>query len=379
MLFRSVEGVVVKLIEDGIYVEEGDIVAVIEVTDMETEYDELLTNLENRRAHLSKTKVDLEMQYNLLEAQVQNNEAETEIARLDSLQIQFLTPGQKKIKELELQKVAIDKQRLEKKLSSLSVIQQSDLRRIELEIQRLENRVKSLKGQIDDLTLRASKKGLAIRGISFLTGTKFQVGDPIWSGMTVVSIPDMYEMKVKINAPEADYKLISINDSVLFTFDAMPGNIAFGKITQKSPVGQQYSENSKIKYFEIEASIDSVLTMPDPGLTAKCKIILTQVKDTIVVPQITINDVDSMKIVYVKNGKSYEERQIEIGLVSQKEAIISAGLNRGEVISLMKPDASLIKKRILLPEKIAEEIPDTIQTQSINNNFEEKDTNHEEK
>lgn len=347
---RNIEGIISFLIEDGVFVEAGDTVAIIEVTELQNEYDKILLDLENANAELTKTRANSEMQYALLEAQVKNNEADTKIAQLDSLQLEYATPSQKKIKEMELEKVIIEKKKYEKKLKSLEIIQQSEIKRMELRIQRLANRLQTTKDRLDNLILKSPQKGLATRSKNFLTNTKMLVGDPVWGNMPIIIIPEMSRMKIKIFAPEKDYKAINVNDSVSYHFDAMPDNIAWGKILKKSPVGQQQNQKSKLKYFEIEASIDSVLSMPEPGFTAKCNVFLKQVKDTIVVPQIAVFDEDSIKVVYVKTKSGYEMRQVLQGVSSSKEVIITSGLKENEKISLIKPEASSIKEKTILNE-----------------------------
>ncbi len=352
---RHVDGIVTFLVEDGTYVNEGDVVCVIEFQELQNEYDQILTNLEETKAELNKIKADLYMQYALLEAQVKNNDAETKIAQLDSLQLQYLTPSQKRIKELELEKVAIEKFKYEKKLEALSIINQSEIKKMEINIQHLSNRVQSTKERLDELTLKAPKKGLATRAIYRITNKKLQVGDPVWGNMPLIIIPELEEVKINIWAPEKDYKYINVDDSVYYYFDAMPGNMAWGKILKKAPVGQPQKEGSKVKLFEIEASVDSMLSLPEPGFTANCHVILKQIKDTIVIPQIAIFEEDSMKVVYVKKDKSYEMRQILTGLSSPKEAIIGTGLKRKEEVALSKPETSLIKEKTILPDSIAKQ------------------------
>ena len=349
---RNVDGVVIQLVEDGTVVNKGDVVCVIEFTERQNEYDQLGVELENANADLNKTKADIEMEYAILEAQVKNNQAETQIAQLDSLQLEYATLSQKRIKELELRKVAVLKAKYEKKLQSLAIIQQSEIRKKELKIQQLQVRIQAIKKELDDLTLKAPQKGLATRPVYWLSGKILQVGDPVWGNMPLVVIPEMSKMKVKIMASERDYKFINVNDSVYYTFDALPENIAWGKILKKSPVGQPYKEGSKVKVFEIEASIDSTLTMPDPGFTASCHIVLKQVKDTIVIPQIAVFEEDSMKVVFVKKDDGYEMRQILQGISSPKNVIITAGLQRQETISLSKPESSLVREKVLLPDSL---------------------------
>jgi len=348
----NVDAIITFLIDDGTFVNEGDIVCILEDNDRKTVYDNLVIQLETAEAELSKVKANLQMQYALLEAQVKNNEADTEIAHLDSLQLQFATPTQRRIKELELERTLIEKNKFERKLEALEVINQSEVRKLELNIQQLTNRLASAKTILDALTIRSPRKGLAVVSNSQMTDEKLKVGNNVWNNMPLITIPEVSEMKVKIMASEVDFRQINENDSVSFSFDAMPENIAYGKIIKKLPVGQPHKRDSKVKFFEVEASVDSTLQVPDPGFTANCRVFIKQVQDTIVVPQIAIYEEDSIKVVYVKKNKKYEMRQITTGLYSSKESIVSDGLKKGEVIALIKPPQSMVKGKTLLNDSI---------------------------
>ena len=346
-------GTVAFLIEDGTWVNEGDILCTIENKSMETRYDEMLTNLENAEAGIEKTKAELSLQYTMLEADAKNNEAETQIAHLDSTRLQYYSPNQKHVRELELQIVGITRRKIEMKLASLTIIQKSEIKKLELEIQRLINNVESVKKDLDALVLRSAKKGLAIRGTNPMTDNKMAVGDVVYNGMPLVNIPEMDKMKMKIFASERDYRYINVNDSVYYTFDALEDNVAWGKILNKMPVGKEVKEGSKVKYFEIDASVDSTLVIPDPGFTATCYIMLKQVKDTLIIPQIAIFEQDSMKVVYVENKKGYEMRQVLIGESSPKDAVVTNGLYLDERIALSLPKDSQIKSRTILSDSIS--------------------------
>lgn len=347
----DVDGVIIYLVEDGTFVKAGDTLCIIEFNELQRDYDERLIDMENTKADFNKTKANLDLQYTLLEAQVENNNANTKIAQLDSLQLVYAPPNIRKIKELELEKAAIQKRQIDKKLQSLDIINQSEIRRWELRIQRITNRIQSLKKRLDELVITAPKDGLAIIDRHRITDKKNQIGDPVWNNMPLVSIPELSEMKTKISATETEYKYINLDDSVVYTFDAMPGNKAWGKIKKKSPIGTPYKRDSKMKIFDIEASIDSVLSMPSPGFKANCRVILKEIKDVLAVPQVCVFDEDSIKAVYVQNKKGFEMRQISTGLSSSKEVIITEGLKENEKIALTKPVSSMINKKILLEIK----------------------------
>ena len=348
------DGAIQFLVEDGVYVEEGDVVCIIEYQTLQGYYDQMAMSLETAEVGLIKTQADLNMQLAILEAQVRTNDADTRIAQLDSQQIAFMSPYQRRIKELELEKASTEKARYEKKFEALKVIQQSEIKRLELEISRFKLNLARYKEQLDALTLKAPQSGLFLRGINPLTGTKLNVGDPVWARFTVATMPQFDQMKVMIMASEADFKSINVNDSVYYTFDAMPGNTGKGKILKKAPVGQPYKRGSTVKFFEIEASIDSVQTMPEPGFTANCRVVLKQENNVISVPQIAIFDEDSMKVVFVQRKRGYERRQVLTGISSTKESVVTAGLEEGDVITLGKPKLSLVKELIALPDSLTQ-------------------------
>lgn len=353
---QELSGEIVYLIEDGTYVKEGDLVCKMENREAQNVIDQLNLDVENAVANLTKTKANLDMRYAQLDAQVKSNLVQTAIANLDSLQLIYASPMQRRIKELELQKAAINRNKLMKKLKALDIINKSQLRRMEIQIQSKENRKKSIMDLLEMMTIKATQSGMAMRAISWETGKKVQEGETVYSSMPLIIIPDMTEMKVKIQASEANYKRMNVDDLVEYSFDAMPGNSASGKILSKAPVGQPISRNSKVKFFDVEASIETSKVLPTPGLSVTCNIILQRVKDTIVVPQIAIFEEDSMKIVYVKQEKGFEKRQVKIGPNSPKKAVIVKGLNGSERISMIKPSLASIHRTTLLPDSVPAKI-----------------------
>jgi multidrug efflux pump subunit AcrA (membrane-fusion protein) len=344
-------GTLTFMVEDGTFVDKGEVVCVIEVGELANRYDELLLEIENARASLNKTRADLQMQYALLEAQVRSNEAGTRIAQLDSLQLTYSTPNQRRITELELESALIERNKLKEKLKALEVIQQTDLKGREYRLERRMRQAEEVKQELASLTLRAPHAGLAMRGDSWVTDEKFLVGDAVYGGQPVVTIPDLGAMKVIIKASESDYKTIDAGDSVHYRFDAMPGGDAWGRIVQKSPVGQPIRRNSTVKVYEIEASVDSVVRMPEPGFSVGCRVTLDEVRDTLVIPQVAVFDQDSMRVVYIPLKRGCEMREIRTGRASPKEVIVVEGLAEGERVLLIRPEESRIKRITRLPAR----------------------------
>ena len=350
---QRLSGTIIFLVEDASMVKKGDTVCILENREYASFYEDLLTRVEQSRAQYNKSKADLDMSYSLLQAQVKSNEAQSAITNLDSVQLQYLSIQQRRIKMLELEIAAIEKSKYETKLKFLDQINESELRKLELQIKQDENQAARIKEILDGMIMTAPRDGLALRAKMRQGGAKVQEGDNVWGGIPLVEIPDLSEVKVMIMASETNYKRISENNEVAFSFDAMPGNMAWGKIEKKAPMGQPVSRNSKVRIFEITAKVDSFKVLPEVGVSASCRVFLSYIPDTIVVPQLAIFDDDSLKVVYVKTSwNSYEKRQVLISKSSPGSAVIAAGLSGDEVVSFIKPKPAKIKSTLLLPDSL---------------------------
>lgn len=368
---QRIDGTIIYLVKDGNHVLKGDTVCILENREIKNYHETILSKVENTRAAYNKSKADLDMNYALLQAQLSSIEAQTSISNLDSIQMNYVSPVQKSIKELELKIAAIEKAKYERKLEFLKRINESELKKIQLQIKQDENQAEYIKSILDQMVMTAPLNGIALRANSMINReNKMQEGDQVWDGIPLVSIPDLLLMKVIILASETDYKRIAVNDSVIYTFDAMPGNMAWGKILQIAPMGRPISRNSKIKVFEITASVDSFKVLPEPGLSAMCRIIMNQLPNSVVVPQLAIYDEDSVKVVYVTKGKNFIEQEVLLGMSSPKEAVIVSGLTGNETLSFVKPSESNISSRITIADSVKQKLirtkTDTLPVQQPN-------------
>lgn len=335
----DVDGTIEYLIESGTMVKKGDTLCIIEDVSIEERYDDWQLSLENSYADLEATKANARMELALLEAQVKTNDAETLIAGLDSIQLLYLSPTERRIKELQMEQAAIRRARLTKQLDAQKVILQADIKKIESQISQRERRLESQRKLLESLIIRAPKDGLAIRARRWSWSSEtWNIGDNVWNGRAVVTMPAIDSVKVLIYAQETEYKRIEVGDSVEYTFDAMPNNRAWGRITRLSPMGLKRTEGSEVKTFEVEASVDSLLQPLDPGLSVNCRIFLQHVPDTLVIPTVCVYQRDSMNVVYVRKGKKYEEREVQLSITTPRSSVVAGGVGEGEQITLIKPD-----------------------------------------
>jgi HlyD family secretion protein/macrolide-specific efflux system membrane fusion protein len=345
---QNIHGTVVYIVEDGTAVEKGDTVCMIENRELENNYDQMLTRLENSKARYEKGLADLEMNYALLEAQIESNEAQTSIANLDSAQLKYLTEQQRRIKELEIEKAAIEKEKLQKKKYYLEIINESKLRKLKIEIEQDELRVEEYKERLSQMVLTAPRAGIARPAKFRRHDDPVKEGDDVWRGHPLVEIPDISEVNVLVEATETQFKRITIGDTVEYTFDAMAGNRAWGVVAKKAPIGRSVNRDSNVKVFDITASVDSFLTIPEVGISANCKITFNYMADTMVVPQVAVYPYDSIYVAYVKDNRQYKRCEIKKGYESPKETVIVNGLKYNDMVSLVEPAEGKVSETIYL-------------------------------
>lgn len=335
----QVDGTIISIVETGTQVKKDDVVCILEDADVANDYERRTLELESTYAELEKLKASQRLEMALLDAQVRNNDAEVMLGEFDSIQMLYMSPAERRTKELQLERAAIERDRLLKKVEATKVMQDIDVMRIEKRIEWIKRCIDDERKKLESLTIRAPKDGIAVRAKRWpWSDDTWTIGDNVWNGRVLLSLPDFDDMKVMLYVQETEYKRLHVGDSVMYTFDAMPDNCGWGRITKLATVGKERTEGSQVKTFEVEASIDSLRCPVESGLSARCHIYLKHIADTLVVPTISIFDQDSLKVVYVRKGHKYEERQVTLGLSSPKMTIVAGGVSEGEQIALIKPN-----------------------------------------
>jgi multidrug efflux pump subunit AcrA (membrane-fusion protein) len=326
-------------LENGTHVKAGDTVCIIDAPEAETEYDERKKRLESRLAELKKLTANQELERALLEANIRSSEAEAILAEYDSAQMQYMSPTARRIQELQLERAALSRSRYQRQLDAQDVMDKAEVMRLKSRIARDRRRLADAKKVVDSRVVLAPSDGIFVRGRAPWWGREEHVvGTTLRGRMLVGTLPDVSKMKVNLQIPEAEYKRISEGDTVEYIFDAMPDNKGWGRIVKLATVGKERTQGSPVKVFDVEASVDSVRQPLAPGISAICRIYMQRKPNALVVPNVCIHQVDSQKkVVYVKNRFSFKEREVTLGLSSQKETIVTEGLSEGDVISLLKP------------------------------------------
>jgi len=296
---------VAHLAEEGTHVNKGDTICILDAPEYVSIVESNKGELEKLEADMKKLEADNAMQLSLLQAQVETNQAQLAISMLDSVQLKFAPPVKQRLLALEMEKANIEKKKLQKKFSARKRIDNSELIGMRSRIMMQKNQIQVYLNQINSLILVAPCDGIVmhVEGPTFRTmggstiGGKIEEGSKVFSSLPLLQLPEMKEMQVSVEVPETDYKRIKNGQMVLIRVEASTNLNTTGKIKRKALAGKNTQEKTAIKTYEVIISVDSCHSRMKPGLSATCRIIIDQVKDTIIVPAAAIFARDSLKII----------------------------------------------------------------------------------
>ena len=345
---------VAHLAEEGTHVKKGDTICILDAPELLYRLETFNIELEKMNADMKKLEADNALQMAILKAQLETNKAQIAISMLDSIQLKFAPAVKQQLLLLDMEKANVEKKKLQKKFAAQERIDNSELIQLRSRIMMQKNRIKVFEDQIKSLTLVSPGEGIVVHydspvmyfmgsGVGTIGG-KIKEKSSVFSNSPIIKFPDMKEMQVSVEVPEADFKRIQSGQKVFIRVEASANLNTTGKIKRKSLAGKSNAEKPTIKSYEVIVSVDSCHLLMKPGMSASCRIIINQVKDTIVIPAASIYGKDSLKIVYVAKGEKFMPVTVETGLSNSSKIIVSKGLSGNETIALMEPPYNLVSK-----------------------------------
>src|SRR6266567_4470403 len=203
-----------------------------------------------------------------------------------------------------------------------------------------------LNDQLAKCTIRAGKPGLAVYGGAqdmFYYGPQEQIreGATIRERQTIITIPDMTRMSVKVKIHESYIKKIRKGQKVRITVDAFPDQLLEGEVTNVGvlPDSQNRWMNPDLKVYLTTITINGTYDWIKPGMSAKAEILVDHLDDVVHVPIQSVTPSASKQVCYVLSGLKPEKREVEVGQFNDAFIEIKKGLKEGDKGLLHPPES----------------------------------------
>lgn len=213
-------------------------------------------------------------------------------------------------------------------------------RRYEMELAQREN----LELQLKACVIKAPQPGLVAYGdlnasSSYNYNNSIEEGATVRLRQTLLTIPDMSQMGVRVNVHESQIKKVRIGQPVKVRVDAEPGKELDGRVAELAVLpdssSSRYTPNLKV--YPCTIHINGYHPWMKPGMNAKVEIIVDQLADVLYVPVQSIEVDQDHHFCYISNNGNLERREIRTGLFNDEFIEVRDGLQGGEAVALALP------------------------------------------
>lgn len=183
-------------------------------------------------------------------------------------------------------------------------------------------------------------------------GTPWQPGRFVWKGFKVLSIPDFSRMKVTTPVPENEITMVRVGARSLIHLPSLPESVFHGTVNKITELAKdefdeldQYSKDmlgrAERRVFTVEIEIEEKDPALRAGLTAIADIIVTEVKDAVVIPlaALTYRDEQAFVRILTADGEVVQ-RKIIPGPFNETYVVVKEGLDEHQRVIMSGVTAS---------------------------------------
>jgi HlyD family secretion protein len=239
-------------------------------------------------------------------------------------------------------------ERTQRKANADVIQAQADLKAKESEFGRQKDKLAKVEDQIKKTKIYAPADGLVIYATSAKSGhdarEPLDIGSEIQEREELIYLPTGNSSKAEIMVHESNLKKTAKELPVIVTVDALQGKTYYGTIKFIAPLPDARSMwmNPDLKIYTTEVYIDGNDPSLRTGMSCQAEVIVKQYQDALYVPLQTVIKIGTEFNVYVKSGKSFQPKQVKIGLDNNKVIHIVEGLKEGDIVLLNPPFKSTI-------------------------------------
>lgn len=337
-LARQISGsmTITKILPTGTSVKKGDILVEFDnqnqlnnIRDREAEYDNLVHQIEKKRADQAAALAADKTEMTGAEIDVQT--AKVEIRKND-----LIPKNQAEINQENLAEAEAKLKLLQETFKLKREAEAADLRILEIQLERARQTVLHERTNVGKMTIRSPMDGLVV--LSPMTkGTRTldpEEGDEISSGRNIMLVvnPSLMEVSAQINQVEVSQA--HVGQAAEIRLDAYPGLRFPGRIEHISAAADSNINSNQIRYFSVLVSVQGSDPNLLPDLTAAVDVELEARENVLLLPRNAVRMREDSAFVRVLENGGSEVREIGAGPSNECDIIVESGLEEGTTVAI---------------------------------------------
>lgn len=209
----------------------------------------------------------------------------------------------------------------------------ADIQVAEEEYQKARRELATAEDAVNALVLVAPRDGIIVVEENPWEDRKFQVGDTVFPGWTVVGIPNLDRLRVRASLSDVDDGSLEAGMPVRCTPDIEPGLHLEGTIAEITPIAREQRIFSERRGFDVTIEIfrtgDDVLLVPGMSVRVEAE---RQFPDQLLIPRAALDLASRPPTALLGNGSRVE---IEVGPCSAHDCVLTGELEEGARLAPM--------------------------------------------
>ena len=323
------------MVAEGTIVEEGDYVAKLDRSELDTKLKDIQTEIEKIETQLAQTEIDTAIELRGIRDQLINLNFSKKEKQLEVEQSKYEAPMVIQKVQIDLERTARDYNQLLSKYELTKEKSEAQISEINASLKQNNSKRERYAKLGDELTIKAPKNGMVIYHRSWngkiAAGSQVSVWNPI-----VAELPDLTDMVSKTFVNEVDISRVKKGQDVKLKVDAFPDKEYTGSVLEVANIGEQL-RNYDAKVFEVTVQVNEVDSILRPAMTTSNEIVTDVYNNVLSIPLEALHS-DSLSFVYLeKNGRVYKQEVIT-GVSNNDEIMIDHGVKEGDTYWLSIPD-----------------------------------------
>lgn len=325
------------LLPDGSKAAKGDVVVRFDPTDFQKQ-------LEDGKSDRSSADAKIQKEKTLVDTAERGR---SRTAELSQAELEKTREFQSKDAEIFSRNQIIESE-IDEKLSTAKMTHDAEAQTIETSLSKTKLDLLSIERRKADLVVAQAQKGLQALEIRAVhdgvvvfvpdwRGNLPHVGDSVWPGQTVATLPLLDEMEAEVFVLEADAGGLKAGKVATVVLEAHPEVEYPAKIKSVDTLAKPRVRGVPTQYFAVTLEFERTdKAVMKPGARVHATIVLDH-EMTLVAPRLAVFEDHGKTVVYRWNGDRFAAVPVKLGASSPGRVVIAEGLEDGDRIALRDP------------------------------------------
>jgi HlyD family secretion protein len=339
---------ITQLVATGVSVNKGDVVIAFDPSEQRYKLEQNKSELDQAEQEITKAKADAivlgaEDKVTLLKARYGVRKAQLEMKKNE-----LVSKIDAEKNQLALDQATRVLAEAEKAIESHKTTGQAAVYLAQEKYNKAKLAMDQAQQNLDKMSVVAPMDGLVsvqknmnAAGGMFFDGMSlpdFHAGDQVQAGSAIVKVVDPLGMDLVSKVSEREHSNITVGEVVNVVFDALPERSFRGTVKTVSGMSMRsfFDDSGSGGTFDVSIQLAESDARLRSGFSAQVAFVGATQKDVLYVARQAVFLKDGKRIVFVKDGGGYDQREVKIQKETESRAVIT-GLGAGTMVALIDP------------------------------------------